>query len=173
MSTITTTTTTLADVPTRTLSLKQVKTIYLDSGTSNLGTDSSDSKGTLETINSDALSFGPLAPGETSPTKIIYLGVPTALAINNIKLALIDCGGLTFGDTKFRVEFQNYIDYNIVPSDEFAGVNSTKDVNSLYNIAIPNRDLQNSYYVYLNVAIARGQFFGSGVVRFRWFFDFA
>lgn len=162
----------IGDVPSRPLSLLTVETVYLSSGIENLGTNSSDSKGTLETINSDALSFSSLAPGETSPTMIVYLKVPTSLTINNIKLALTDCGGLTFGDTKFGVEVQPFVDYNIIPSDEFTGVNSTKDPNSPYNISVANKDSQSSSYVYLNMIIPRGQLFGSGTIRYKWWFDY-
>jgi len=169
----TTTTTTLAYPLARIASLKQVKTIYLTNGTENIGTDSSDNKGTLKTIESDSLSFGPLAPGETSPTMIIYLNVPSAIVISNVKIALIDCGGFNFSDTNFGVEIKSFIDYNIVPSSEFAGINVIKDYNSIYNITVGARDLQNSNYVYLNVVVPRGQLFGSGVVRYFWMFDYA
>ena len=170
--TTTTTTTTLPVPSARVPELESVDTMVVTSTIENIGTDSSDSKGTLKTINSMALSFGPLAPGETSPTSIIYLKVPQAVALNNIKLALIDSGGLTFENTTFGVEIQPFIDYNIIPSEEFSGVNETKDVDSLYNVSVSSRDLQNSNYVYLNVSIPIGELFGTGTVRYKWFFDY-
>lgn len=157
----------------RPLSLKNVYTMTANPSETTIGTDSSDSKGTLMTIYSTSLSFGPLAPGQVSPTKIVFLKVPSSIGINNIRLALIDCGGLTFGDTKFGVEIQSFIDYNIIPSGEFSGVNEIKDSNSIYNISVANNDLQSSKYVYLNVTIPREQTFGTGTIRYLWFFDYA
>lgn len=154
-------------------SIRYVDTMIVTPSGDILGTDCSDSNSTRNTIKSMALSFGPLAPGQISQTMIIYLKVPSSLAINNIRLALVDCGGLTFGDAKFGVEIQPFIDYNIIPSNEFAGVNETRDSNSIYNISINNRDLSNSNYVYLNVSIPLGQIFGTGTIRYRWWFDYS
>lgn len=170
MSETTTTTTTL---PSRPISLKSVDTIRVTTNGEIIGTDSSDSKGTLNTINSKALSFGPLAPGQTSETMIVYLKVPNSSAINNIKIALIDCGGLTFGETKFCIETYSFLDYNIIPTSEFLGVNSTDDSESIYNVDIANKDWYTSQYVYLNVVIPQGQLLGSGTIKYRWFMDYA
>jgi hypothetical protein len=157
----------------RVSALNHVDTIVVYSSGEVLGTDCSDNNGTLETINSKALSFGPLAPGQLSSTLIIYLKVPTSIAIQNIRLALVDCGGLSFEDTNFGVETRPYLDYNIVPSTNFSGVNEARDVNSIYNISVNNKDFQTSDYVYLNVSIPRDQLFGTGTIRYKWFFDYA
>lgn len=152
--------------------MKNVNTIIVSKLGELLGTDCSDSRVTLNTINSLALSFGPLAPGEISETVIIYLKVPSAIAINNIKIGLVDCGELIFNDSNFGIEIQPFLDYNIVPSERFEGINSLKDTNSIYNVSVSNRNLQSSNYVYLNVSVPRNQTFGTGTFRYKWFFEY-
>ena len=156
----------------RPLSLKIVETILVSPSGLAYGNDGSDSKGTLTTLNSSSLAFGPLSSGETSETKIIFLSVPYSKTIDNIKIALVDTGGITFANNIFGVDSRSYIDYNIVPSSFFQGlnVNGALDTN---NIVVNNRDNLSSQYVYLNVNMPSGTAIGSGVIRLKWFFDWA
>ena len=66
--------------------MKNVNTIIVSKLGELLGTDCSDSRVTLNTINSLALSFGPLAPGEISETVIIYLKVPTVITVGVVSV---------------------------------------------------------------------------------------
>lgn len=159
-------------VANRPQSLRIVETILVSPTGLQYGNDGSSSKGTLNTLNSSAIDFGPLSPGEISQTKIIFLSVPYAKTIDNIKIALIDTGGITFANTIFGVDSKSYIDYN-VPTSFFQGLNEDDDPNNLNNIVISNKDIKTSRYVYLNINVPAGLGIGSGVVRFKWFFDFA
>ena len=170
---MTTSSTTSTTTPTRPLPLKNVETILVTRNGETIGTDSSDSKGTLKTINAEALSFGSVAPGETSETFIIYLKVPSSSAINNIRLGVRNCGDLDFSQIKIGVEIRDSLAYNIIPSSYFMGINETDDPNSPYNISMGNRGLYSSQYVYLNLFLPLGQELGTGTIRFRWFFDYA
>jgi len=166
------TTSTTTTLPPKTLSIKQVETVVVTRTKTQSEQDGSDSKSTLNTIDSHALSLGPLAPGETSETKIIYLNVPSAVAINHIKIALIDTGGITFGSEIFGVEIESYLDYNIVPSTYFGGINGDDSSTNANNINVANNGSKKSQYVYLNVSLPENQTMGGGVVRFRWYFDY-
>lgn len=135
--------------------------------------DGSDSKSTLQTIDSKTIDIGNIAPGETSVTKIIYLNVPSSLGINNIKLGLIDTGGIEFRNDTFGIESLNYLDFRFEPKKYFQGVNLEKRSSNQYNYSIPNNGLLSSQYVYLNVKIPTDLDLGGRVVRYKWFFDYA
>ena len=172
----TTTTTTTTTLPPRPLSLYMVETaVYSkDNGQIKMitGNNASGNKGTIGTINSTSLSFGSLAPGETSETIIINLRAPYAKTIDNIKIALINTGDIIFANNIFGIEFRSYIDYNIKPSSYFQGINEDNEANNVNNIDINNKDNLSSQYVYLNVSLPTSQSSGAGVMRLKWFFDF-
>jgi len=113
-----------------------------------------------------------VAPNETAQTNIVQLYVPDAAAITNIRLALIDTGGIMFGSTTFGVDNRSFIDNNVVPESFFQGV-SDKSVNSPYNISVANLNRLASEYIYLNVDIPIGQTFIAGTIRYQWLFDYA
>jgi hypothetical protein len=136
------------------------------------GNNASGNKGTIGTINATSLSFGHLAPGETSETVIIALRAPYAKTIDNIKIALINTGDIPFSNNVFGIEFRNYIDYNIKPSSYFQGVNEDNEANNVNNIDIENKDNISSQYVYLNVSLPTSQGSGAGVIRLKWYFDY-
>ena len=170
--TTTPTTTTTTTAPKIYKVLTKVETVEVRNGISYTEQDGSDNESTINTIFSDSLELGPIAPGETCATKIIYLRVPSATSIQNIKLSLIGTGGITFVSSIFGVETQNYLDYNLIPSSYFQGVNSDKSSTSIYNISIPNNGLLQSQYVYLNVSLPMDQTFEAGTIRLKWFFDY-
>jgi len=161
----------MADIS-KILSLQQVETVVVSKTISKPEQDASDSNSTINTIDSKSLSLGPLAPGQISDTKIIYLRVSSAIAINNIKIALIDTGGITFGSEIFGVEIQSYLDYNIVPTTYFVGENRDNSSLNGNNVSILNSGANKSQYVYLNVHLPENQVLGAGTVRFKWFFDY-
>ena len=171
----TTETTTLitTTTPPKEAAIKSVETINVLANQEIISTDGSDDKSTLKTINSKSLSFGSIAPGETSESFIIYLKVPSSSAINNIKLGLIDCGGLDFSLISIGVETRTSIMSTISYSSYFKGINNSNDPYSPYNISIGNKDLYTSNYVYINLTLPRDQIIGSGVMRFKWFFDYS
>lgn len=155
--------------------LFQVQTIYIDK-TSNerlIGTDGSDNKQTVATINSKSLTFGNIAPGETSETQIVYLKIPNSISVKNIKLSLIDTGGITFSNDIFGIEIYEHVDTNIVPNEYFTGVNIDEISTSPYNISIPNASINSSIYVYLNIRLPLDQQLQTGTIRYKWFFDYA
>ena len=161
---------TLADRP---IQLKSVQTVLVTKDSRTIADDASDNKGTLNTIDAQSLSFGPLAAGETSETKIIYLNVPNAAAIRNIKIGLVDTGSVPFSTNNFGIETREILDYNIVPSSYFAGLNTDNLPTNIYNIPIENAGENSSQYVYINMTVPNNQAVGDGIVKLVWFFDYA
>ena len=174
---MTTTTTTTTTLPLRPPSLSKVETVIFSKGSSGVitstGNDGSSNKGSINTINSQSLSFGTLAPGSISKTIIIGLRVPNAKTIDNIKICLVDTGDIEFQNNIFGVEVRSYIDYNVVCSTFFQGLNEDNDPNNANNIAVENKDIISSQYVYLNVRLPENQTVGNGVIRIKWYFDYA
>jgi hypothetical protein len=171
-----TTTTTTTTLPVRPPSLSKVETVIFSRDITNVttstGNDGSGNKGTINTINSQSLSFGILAPGETSKTIIVGLRVPYAKTIDNIKICLVDTGDIEFKNNIFGVEIRSYIDYNVVCSTFFQGLNEDNDPYNMNNIEVENKDNISSQYVYLNVSLPENQIMGNGVIRIKWYFDF-
>ena len=125
----------------------------------------------LSKINN--IDFGPLAPGETSYTAIMYLNIANATQINNIQIGLTNIGNLDFLTSSFGVDVLNYLDYNYIPKNNFQGINPSKNINSPFNIPVPNGGSNISQYVYLNISVANTlQFNVSGTVRYKWFFSY-
>ena len=153
--------------------LESVKTVVIYNGEGLDKTNSSDSKGTLPTTYANALTFGNLAPGETSNTLIIYLNVPSAIAITNIRLGLMEAGGIDLQAETFGVDSNISLDTNFVPDSYFTALNKTDESTNEHNIDIGNKDYYTSEYVYLNVSLPLDQDLGTGVIRYKWFFDYA
>ena len=170
--TTTTTTTTLPPTP-----LSHVETVFYEFSNGQSiqlsGTNASDSDETIDNERANTLTFGTLAPGETSKTLIIQLKIPYASAIGNIKLGLTNAGGITFADDLFGISYSQNLRVDIEPSEYFEGVNTTKSSSSPYNISIPTINKNNSQYVYINVTLPTDHEFGVGIVRFKWYFDYA
>jgi hypothetical protein len=129
-------------------------------------------KNLINTIGAKSLFFGILPPGGKSRTLIMQLQVSEVAAIRNIKLSLIDTGGIIFNGNIFGVESRKFIDENIVPESRFTGI-SDKSLESVYNINISNLDLNSSEYVYLNLNVPEDQDFVAGTIRYQWIFDYA
>ena len=119
-----------------------------------------------------SLALGSISPGETSVTKIIYLRIPNAIGIDNIKIGLINNGGIDFTTTTFGIEIHNHIDNNIVPTKYFTGINETGNSNNIHNVSVGNNGNIQSNYVYLNITLPSNHNLNAGVVRFKWFFDY-
>jgi hypothetical protein len=113
-----------------------------------------------------------VAPLEKSQTNIVQLFIPDVAAITNIRLALIDTGGIVFGNTTFGVDSRGFIDKNVVPESFFQGV-SNKSETSSYNVSVNNLNRLASTYIYLNVNVPIGQEFVAGTVRYQWLFEYA
>ena len=153
--------------------LKYVQTILVTKNSKVISNDASDNRGTVNTIDAQSLSFGPLASGETSETKIIYLNVPSAKAIRNIKIALLDTGETTFSSNSFGIETRDLLNYNLIPNSYFEGLNTDNLSTNIYNISIPNLGENFSQYVYINMKVPDNQSIGDGIVKLTWFFDYA
>jgi hypothetical protein len=135
--------------------------------------NASDSSTTQNSLLAQSLSFGTIAPNQTSKTIIIQLNVPYVKAITNIKIGLVATGGVEFANNLFGVTSSIELRDDITPDNHFQGVNTNRDPASLYNIGVPNKDNYTSEYVYLNVQLPIDQVIGEGICRFKWFFDFA
>ena len=133
--------------------------------------DASDSNESINTVRAFSFNFGTLAPGETSKTIIVSLEVVHADAIGNIKLGLINAGGIAFSNDIFRIASSSELSDSIVPDQFFQGINAEESEISIYNISIDNRLNNVSDFVYLSINLPIDNFLGEGVVRFKWFFD--
>lgn len=184
----TTTSTTTPDVTTTTTTPSQIPTTTTTTTTENiLGTTTTTTtpldirtiqyldNTQIETVTkrSGALNFGTMAPGETSETIIVSLFAPSVKAINNIKLALIDTGGVIFDENLFGITSGANLNFSIVPSSYFIGVNEDDSTTNNYNVVIANRDPNTSDYVYLNLKLPLNNFIGHGVCRLKWYFDYS
>ena len=156
----------------RPISLANIITYNFTSEYELIGNNGSNSKSTTSGFNSTSLSIGTLAPGETSQTIVLRLSAPNSITIKNIKIGLIETGGITFTNTTFGIETRNYYDKYIVPETYFLGI-SDETSTSIYNISVLNSTRTNSYYVYLNVKIPLNFIFKGGTIRLKWFFDFS
>lgn len=126
----------------------------------------------ISTLSSQSLTFGMVSPLESSQTNIVQLFIPDVAAITNIRLALINTGGIVFSNSTFGVDSRAFIDHNVIPESFFAGV-SDKSESSPYNISIASLNRLSSVYVYLNVNVPIGQNFIAGTIRYQWLFDYA
>lgn len=164
MSDPTTTTTTTTVAP-----LSIVKTIgyelyngrYIEKDMS----DASNDDDTFNTVFAKTLSFGTVAPGQTSPTTVVMLNIPNALNIDNIKLSLIDAAGIPFTVTTFGYNYSVELRKDITPDYYFTSLNSP--------VSIPNLDNHKSSYVYLNFVMPSNIPLSTGIIRFQWQFDYA
>jgi hypothetical protein len=175
MTTTTTTTPTTTTTTTTPAPLKEVITVFIDGESLEVvqQTSASDDVKTEDTPFSNSASFSTVAPGETSKTIITQLNIPNVKGITNIKLGLINIGELSFSSNSFGVA-NNYLLIKDYPIESyFQGVNTDKSASSAYNISIPNKDLNNSDYVYLNINVPRNSIPEPSIIRYRWFFDFA
>lgn len=155
---------------TRPTALSDVLTYFYIPSAGIEGNNASDNKATMGSINSSSLSIGPLAPGEISPTTVIRLSVPNAQVIRNIKIGLIDNGGIPFTNSTFGITTRNYYDSFLVPEIFFQGISNGIST-SPFNVAILNIGSTLSYYVYLNVHVPFDFTFKGGTIRYKWFFD--
>lgn len=113
-----------------------------------------------------------LSPGETANIRL-YLSVNNISAINNIKLAITDTGGLSLTPTTFGIATSSEIVSHIDPSQYIIGINTNDRADNIYNIDIPNNNLKDSQYVYLTIKIPQDMDFNPNMISFKWFFDYA
>ena len=118
----------------------------------------------VNTLSAEASSFGMLAPKEISQVNIYQLSVPDVAAISNIRLALIDTGGIVFNNSTFGVDTRTFLDPYVKPETFFQGV-SDKTAESPYNFSVNNLNRFASVFVYLNVKIPIAQDFIAGTIR--------
>ena len=169
-TTTTTTTTTPAPLSVvETLIIVDVNGQFVEQSASS-ASDNNQTKGNLF---ASSLTFGTIAPGETSENVIVLLNVPNSQAIGNVKLGLVDAGGIEFANDIFGITSENRLDDSVVPSTYFQGVNTSGTASNSNNIAIGNSKSNVSEYVYLNLNLPSGNTLGEGVIRYKWFFDYA
>jgi len=168
-----TTTTTTTPIATLSQVLTEVFPIQNDSILQDKSLSASDSPQTNGTSFAIAFNFGTIAPGETSKTIAVALNIPHASVIQNIKLALTDTGGIEFTDDIFGITTSSELRADIIPISYFKGINIDNSELNAYNVVIGNRNFSKSNYVYLNVQLPTDNFLGSGIIKFKWFFDYA
>lgn len=137
------------------------------------GNDASDNNQTRGNLLASSLSFGTIAPGETSDNIIVVLNVPNSKAIGNIKLGLISAGGIEFANNIFGITSSAILNADTIPTTYFQGVNTDGLASNSYNISINNNKSNVSEYVYLNLNLPSDNTLGEGVIRLKWFFDYA
>jgi hypothetical protein len=100
------------------------------------------------------------------------LRVPYAKNISNIKIALVDDGGISFSNDIFGITSSPQLSENITPTTYFQGLNTDNSYNNAYNIAIDNMTNNTSVYVYLSLKMPLNYYVKTGMVQFKWFFDY-
>lgn len=124
--------------------------------------------------SSNLTTFGVIASGGVSVTKVIRLNVPWAKSIKNIRLGLTDSSllhGFSPGILKFGTSPTFIPSYQ--PSEDFEGINDTDTSDDDYNKIVNNSSYPNgkiSDYVYLTVSLPE-RYFGAGHFQLKWFFD--
>jgi len=133
----------------------------------------SDNIETLNTPFAKSSSFGTIAPGETSKNIIVNLKIPHVRGITNIKLALIELEGVEFGNDIFGITTNANLRDDIVPDSFFQGLNTDDSPTNPNNVDIANVDNNTSEFVYLNLNLPQDTIINPGVIRFKWYFDYA
>ena len=177
MSTTTTTTTpTTATTTTTPSPLQEVITTFISSTEGfeiTQQTSASDNAETINTSFAKSSSFGTIAPGETSKNIIIQLNIPNVRGIANIKLALVALEGIEFENNIFGISKDYLLRDDIVPNEYFQGINTDNSPTNSYNISIANIDNNASEYVYLNLTLPLDSITGVGIIRLKWYYDYA
>jgi len=125
--------------------------------------------------NSSMSTFGIIASGEVSETKVIRLKAKWAQSIKNIKLGLTGSSllnGFSPGILKFGTSPTFIPSYQ--PSEDFEGMNETDSSDDYFNKTVENSSYPNaniSDYVYLSASLPQ-KYFGVGHFQLKWFFDF-
>jgi len=175
MTTTTTTTTPTTTTTTTTyLPISVVEVVRTDIDGNELEiTDASDNANTINTPFAKSFSFGAIGPGQLSTAHIIFLRVPKARSIGNIKLALRNTGGIVFANNIFGVTKSSILTTYNAPTQYFQGINIDDLPSNAYNISIDNRDSYTSDYVYLFLNLPLNNTLETGLIKYKWYFDYA
>ncbi|MCK9433822.1 MAG: hypothetical protein M0R32_03150 [Candidatus Cloacimonetes bacterium] len=125
--------------------------------------------------NSSMSTFGIIASGEVSETKVIRLKAKWAQSIKNVKLGLTGSSLLNDfspGILKFGTSPTFIPSYQ--PSEDFEGMNETDASDDYFNKTVENSSYPKSNisdYIYLSVSLPQ-KYFGVGHFQLKWFFDF-
>ena len=166
--TITTTTTTpapISEIITENYEIINDKIVFINSSSAG------NSQTTKDTPFANSLSFGTIAPGETSKTIIIGLNVKNAPLIKNIKLGLINTGDIEFANNIFGYATSSVLRTDLAPTEYFQGVSDNTET-SIYNINIDNRSNTESNYIYLNISLPLDHTLATGIIKLAWFFEY-
>jgi hypothetical protein len=114
---------------------------------------------------------------------IFQLNVPLVKAITNIKIGIISISNITFTSEMIGITKSTELREDIDPANGFYdgyswvyyfdGINEDESPTSAYNISVANKNDHTSEYVYLNMKLPNDQSIGEGLIRFKWFFDYA
>lgn len=137
--------------------------------------------------NISALSFGRVSTGRHSPVKVIDYVFTGVSSVENVKVGLVDAGGLTVNESpenigsdgsasngRFGIEHGSSFDSVTAAGPltrHFAGENTTGAGGDPFNVRIGTRNDTTSQYVYIDIELAAGD---SGKIggSFKVFFDF-
>jgi len=182
-TTPTTTTTTTTPAPLSIVKTTQFSTISADNVVPIQTSNASDDNSTQNSLLAQSFSFGTIAPNQTSKTMIFQLNVPRVKAITNIKIGIISVSNITFTSEMIGITKSTELRDDIDPADGFYdgyswvyyfdGINEDESPTSAYNISVANKNDHTSEYVYLNMKLPNDQSIGEGLIRFKWFFDYA
>jgi len=154
--------------------LEVVQTVLVDSNNNELEvSNGSSNRRTNDTSFAHAFSFGTIAPGEACEPIVTFLRVPYSTAIGNVKIALIDSGGVPVQATTFGLAHSSILLPDVEPTNYFQGVNDDDLSTNSFNISVGNKRNTESEYVYLFLNLPRNSQIETGVIRYKWFFDYA
>lgn len=121
-------------------------------------------------------TFGAIAAGTVSETKVLRLNVPWTNKIKNVKLGILDAKVAgDFDPNLIRFGTSQYFIPSYEPTEVFSGMNLSDSHYDINNKSIPSHPIRNvenlSDYVYLSIEIPN-KYFGAEQFQFKWYFDF-
>lgn len=123
---------------------------------------------TYETIT---LSFDSVAPGSRSKTLGVQLAA-ISTPIKNIKLGVINIGGLSWEEGIISYELLDFFDQGRYLSNTMPGINTSGSYGSVNNVAVGSISPYRSQVVHLNLNIGEQSRLTNTCLEFKWFFNF-
>lgn len=138
--------------------------------------------------NISILNFGRITAGTTSKVKVLDIAFNDVSAVGNIKLGLIASGGLVVNNSPTDIDsdgsagngffgIEDSPTFDASKSSQaltrhFAGVNTSISPSDSNNVAIGNRSLTISNYIYIDIEIGASDI-KEGNGAYKIFFDYS
>lgn len=135
--------------------------------------------------NVSSLSFGNMAAGSHSATKVVDIAFTDVVSVDNVKIGVVNDGGITMADdsgdinadgsaTNGRIGIEHTTAFvaDKTVARHFAGVNTNGAANNEYNVEVGTRNETTSQFVYLDIQPGTNSE-GSGSIVYKVFFDFS